>query len=89
MLFAYFGPETMMPVGSVLVAVAGVVMMFGRSIGEPAPSARTESGLGADVSETGSPGVKNAPKCAAALFPPERTPCGWPVYAVLTTARAG
>ncbi len=32
MLFAYFGPETMMPVGSVLVAVAGVVMMFGRSI---------------------------------------------------------
>jgi hypothetical protein len=29
MLFAYFGPETMMPVASVIV---GVVMLFGRSI---------------------------------------------------------
>ncbi len=32
MLFAYIGPETMMPVASVLAAVAGVVMMFGRNI---------------------------------------------------------
>jgi hypothetical protein len=32
MLFAYFGPETMMPVASVIAAAAGVVMMFGRSI---------------------------------------------------------
>jgi nitrate reductase gamma subunit len=32
MLFAYIGPETMMPVASALAAVAGVVMMFGRSI---------------------------------------------------------
>jgi hypothetical protein len=32
MLFAYFGPETMMPVASVIVAVAGVVMMFGRNV---------------------------------------------------------
>jgi hypothetical protein len=32
MLFAYVGPETMMPVASVLAAVAGVVMMFGRNI---------------------------------------------------------
>jgi hypothetical protein len=32
MLFAYFGPETMWPVASVFAAVAGVVMMFGRSV---------------------------------------------------------
>jgi hypothetical protein len=32
MLFAYFGPETMMPVASVICAATGVVMMFGRSI---------------------------------------------------------
>jgi hypothetical protein len=32
MLFAYLGPETMMPVASIVAAVAGVVMMFGRSI---------------------------------------------------------
>ena len=32
MLFAYFGPETMMPVASIIAATAGVVMMFGRSI---------------------------------------------------------
>jgi hypothetical protein len=31
MLFAYIGPETMMPVASVIAAVAGVFMMFGRS----------------------------------------------------------
>jgi hypothetical protein len=32
MLFAYFGPETMMPVASIIAAAAGVVMMFGRNI---------------------------------------------------------
>ena len=32
MLFAYFGPETMMPVASVIAAAVGVVMMFGRNI---------------------------------------------------------
>jgi hypothetical protein len=32
MLFSYIGPETMMPVASVLVAVGGVFMMFGRSV---------------------------------------------------------
>jgi hypothetical protein len=32
MLFAYFGPEAMMPVASVIAAGVGVVMMFGRSI---------------------------------------------------------
>lgn len=32
MLFAYIGPETMMPVASVVAAVAGVFMMFGRSV---------------------------------------------------------
>jgi hypothetical protein len=32
MLFAYFGPETMMPVASVVAAAVGVVMMFGRNI---------------------------------------------------------
>jgi hypothetical protein len=32
MLFAYFGPETMMPVASILAAVGGVVMLFGRNI---------------------------------------------------------
>jgi nitrate reductase gamma subunit len=32
MLFAYIGPETMMPMASIVAAVAGVVMMFGRNI---------------------------------------------------------
>jgi hypothetical protein len=32
MLFAYFGPETMMPVASIVCAAVGVVMMFGRNI---------------------------------------------------------
>ena len=32
MIFAYFGPETMMPVASVICAAVGVVMMFGRNI---------------------------------------------------------
>lgn len=32
MLFAYIGPETMMPVASIIAAVAGVFMMFGRSV---------------------------------------------------------
>ena len=32
MLFAYLGPETMMPVASVIAAGVGVVMMFGRNI---------------------------------------------------------
>ena len=32
MLFAYFGPETMMPVASVIAATVGVMMMFGRNI---------------------------------------------------------
>ena len=32
MLLAYVGPETMMPVASVIAAVAGVFMMFGRNV---------------------------------------------------------
>ncbi len=32
MLFAYIGPETMMPVASVIAATAGVFMMFGRNV---------------------------------------------------------
>jgi hypothetical protein len=32
MIFAYFGPETMMPVASVIAATVGVVLMFGRNI---------------------------------------------------------
>ena len=32
MLFSYLGPETMMPVASVIAAVAGVFMMFGRPV---------------------------------------------------------
>ncbi len=32
MLFAYIGPETMMPVASIIAGAVGVVMMFGRSI---------------------------------------------------------
>lgn len=31
MLFAYFGPETFLPLTSVIAAVAGVVLMFGRN----------------------------------------------------------
>jgi hypothetical protein len=32
MLLAYLGPETMMPVASILAGIAGVFMMFGRSV---------------------------------------------------------
>lgn len=32
MLFSYIGPETMMPVASVIAAAAGVFMMFGRNV---------------------------------------------------------
>ncbi len=32
MLFAYFGPETMAPVASIVAASIGVAMMFGRNI---------------------------------------------------------
>jgi hypothetical protein len=31
-LFAYFGPETVMPVTSILATAAAVVMMFGKTI---------------------------------------------------------
>jgi hypothetical protein len=31
MVFAYLGPETMLPMTSVVAGVAGVLMMFGRS----------------------------------------------------------
>jgi hypothetical protein len=30
-MLAYFGPETMMPVASILAAVGGAVLMFGRN----------------------------------------------------------
>jgi hypothetical protein len=32
MLFAYLGPETMMPVASIVAAAAGVFLMFGRNV---------------------------------------------------------
>jgi hypothetical protein len=32
MLFAYVGPDTMLPVASVIAAAVGVVMMFGRNV---------------------------------------------------------
>jgi hypothetical protein len=32
MLFAYLGPDAMMPVASVIAAVAGVVMLLGRNV---------------------------------------------------------
>ena len=32
MFFAYFGPEAMMPVASVIAAAIGAVMMFNRNI---------------------------------------------------------
>jgi hypothetical protein len=31
MLFAYFGPETLLPVTSIVACVAGSLMMFGRT----------------------------------------------------------
>jgi len=31
LLFAYFGPETLMPVTSILATVAGIFLMFGRA----------------------------------------------------------
>jgi hypothetical protein len=30
LLFAYFGPETVLPVTSILATIAGLAMMFGR-----------------------------------------------------------
>jgi hypothetical protein len=32
MLFAYVGPETMMPLASAVAAVVGVLLMFGRNV---------------------------------------------------------
>jgi hypothetical protein len=32
-LFAYFGPDTLMPVASIIGAVGGFIMIFGRVIG--------------------------------------------------------
>jgi hypothetical protein len=32
MLFAYFGPDVMLPVASVIAAVAGVVLMLGHNV---------------------------------------------------------
>jgi hypothetical protein len=32
MLFAYFGPETMMPVASIVAATVGALMMFSRNL---------------------------------------------------------
>lgn len=32
MLFGYVGPETMMPLASVIAAVVGVFLMFGRNV---------------------------------------------------------
>ncbi|MGC8641847.1 MAG: hypothetical protein ACP5XB_18430 [Isosphaeraceae bacterium] len=32
MIFAYIGPETMMPVASGIAALVGVFLMFGRSV---------------------------------------------------------
>jgi hypothetical protein len=32
MLFAYVGPETMLPLASILTGAVGVLLMFGRSI---------------------------------------------------------
>jgi hypothetical protein len=31
-LFAYFGPETLMPVASIIGAIGGIIMIFGRTI---------------------------------------------------------
>jgi hypothetical protein len=32
MIFAYFGPETMMPLASIFAAAVGVFLMFGRNV---------------------------------------------------------
>jgi len=32
MLLAYIGPETMLPMASIVAAAVGVVMMFGRNV---------------------------------------------------------
>ena len=32
MLFAYIGPETMLPLASILTGVVGVALMFGRNL---------------------------------------------------------
>jgi hypothetical protein len=32
MLFAYFGPETMMPVASIIAAAGGFVLIFWRNV---------------------------------------------------------
>ena len=44
MLFAYIGPETMMPVTSVIVGVVGVFMMFGRTSSGSAAASSAASG---------------------------------------------
>ncbi len=51
MLFSYIGPETMLPVTSVIAAVAGVFMMFGR----------TAVGFGRNLVRRVAPGPKYVP----------------------------
>jgi len=41
MLFAYFGPDTVMPLTSILAAAVGFVLMFGRQAGRLAALAVT------------------------------------------------
>lgn len=43
MLFAYFGPDTVMPLTSIVAAVVGFVLMFGRQAGRLAALAVTET----------------------------------------------
>lgn len=59
MLFSYIGPETMMPVASVIAAVAGVFMMFGRTV----------MGYGRGLVRRVLPGPKPAPKAEAQPAP--------------------
>ena len=81
MLFSYIGPETMMPVASIIAAVAGVFMMFGRSVtgfcrrmvrslfpGAPRKTvSRVSDGVTTGVSQTAGESLPEKPEAASEI----------------------
>jgi hypothetical protein len=59
MLFAYIGPETMMPVASVIAAAVGVFLMVGRNIVDFGRGLVRRVSPGPDRKKVTKPGTEN------------------------------